>query len=122
LVYWERIDFGLKPTLRVNHAIAYRSSAAGSPAWIVAAKQLYASHYFNGGLGLSACVTDGGQATSQGFYLITLKASRQAGLTGLRGSLLRRIVVGRTRAAQERALATIKSALEGQHPAPTRSG
>jgi hypothetical protein len=26
LFYWERVNFGLKPTLRLNHAMAYRSS------------------------------------------------------------------------------------------------
>ena len=46
--------------------------------------------------------------------LVTLKASTQAGLTGFRGSLLRRIVVGRTRAAQERALTGVKAVLERQ--------
>lgn len=112
LLYWERVEFGLKPTLRVNHAIAYQSSDPRTPARVVAVKQLYASHYFQVALDLAACVTDGGPAGSEGFYLITLKASRQAGLTGLRGSLLRRVVVGRTRSAQARALTSIKTALE----------
>jgi hypothetical protein len=43
-----------------------------------------------------------------GFYLLTLKGSHQEGLTGVRGSLLRRVVVGKTRDSLERALAAIK--------------
>ena len=53
-------------------------------------------------------------AGEEGFYLVTLKASEQAGLTGVRGSLLRRIIVGRTRAAQERELTRIKLVMERQ--------
>ena len=114
MFYWEKVDFGLKPTLRVNHAIAYRSSDGGGAARVVAVKQLYASHYFQVALDLAACVTGTDRAGSQGFYLISLKASRQDGLTGLKGSLVRRIVVSRTRAAQELALASIKTALEAR--------
>ena len=59
LFYWEKVDFGLKPTLRVNHAIAYQSSDPRGAARVVAVKQLYASHYFQVALDLAACVTDG---------------------------------------------------------------
>lgn len=114
LFYWEKVDFGLKPTLRVNHAIAYQSSDRGGAARVVAVKQLYASHYFQVALDLAACVTDGDRASDRGFYLITLKASRQEGLTGLKGSLLRKLVVSRTRSAQEKALTSIRNALEPQ--------
>ena len=56
LLYWERVDFGLKPTLRVNHAIAYQSGDPRTPIRVVAVKQLYASHYFQVAVDLAACV------------------------------------------------------------------
>ncbi len=112
LFYWERVNFGLKPTLRLNHAIAYRSAGPRGAAQVVAVKQLYASHYFQLALDLTACVTESGRTSDAGFYLISLKGSTQHGLTGLKGSLLRRIVVGKTRSAQEKALINIKKALE----------
>jgi hypothetical protein len=40
LFYWERINFGLKPTLRLNHAIAYRSAGPRGAAPLKAAKNL----------------------------------------------------------------------------------
>ena len=43
---------------------------------------------------------------------ITLKASTQAGLTGLKGSIVRKVAVGRTRSSLEQGLATIKQELE----------
>jgi hypothetical protein len=112
LFYWERVNFGLKPTLRLNHAIAYKSAGPRGAAQVVAVKQLYASHYFQLALDLTACVTESGRTSDAGFYLISLKGSTQHGLTGLKGSLLRRIVVGKTRSAQEKALINIKKALE----------
>lgn len=115
LFYWERVKFGLKPTLRLNHAIAYFSEGPRGAAQVVAVKQLYASHYFQLALDLTACVSDGGGPRDKGFYLISLKGSTQQGLTGFTGSLLRRIIVGRTRSAQEKALISIKMALEEKH-------
>jgi len=112
LFYWERVNFGMKPTLRLNHAIAYRSAGPRGAAQVVAVKQLYASHYFQLALDLSVCVTENGRTSDTGFYLISLRGSTQQGFTGLMGSLLKRIVVSRTRSAQEKALAGIKQVLE----------
>jgi hypothetical protein len=111
--YWEKVNFGLKPTLRLNHAITYRSGGPGGSAHVVAVKQLYASHYFQLALDVTACVTDSRGAGDKGFYLINLRGSTQQGLTGFTGSLLRRTVVSKTSSAQEKALIGIKRALEG---------
>jgi hypothetical protein len=111
--YWEKVDFGLKPTIRLNHAVIYRGRAQGRDFATVAIKQLYATHYFHTALDVSACVTDG-TAGRPGFYLLTVKGSHQEGLTGVRGSLLRKVVVGKTRDSLERALAAIKRTVE--HP------
>jgi hypothetical protein len=112
LFFWEKVKFGLKPTLRLNHAIAYRSVGPRGMARVVLVKQLYASHYFQLALDLTACVPRNGQARESGFYLISLKGSTQQGLTGLKGSLLRMILVNRTRSAQEKLLVSIKRSLE----------
>ena len=112
LFYWEKVDFGLKPTLRLNHVIAYRSGGPGGAAHVVAVKQLYASHYFQLALDVTACVTESRGAGDKGFYLINLRGSTQQGLTGFTGSLLRRTVVSKMSSAQEEALIGIKRALE----------
>jgi hypothetical protein len=114
LFYWEKVDFGMKPTLRLNHAISYQSEGPGGEVQVVAVKQLYASHYFQLALDLTACVRESGRTGGKGFYLISLKGSTQQGFTGWRGSLLRRIVVSRTRSAQENLLVNIKQALEAR--------
>jgi hypothetical protein len=110
--YWEKVAFGLKPTLRLNHVVAYRSAGPRGAAHIVAVKQLYASHYFQLALDITECIPDSSPGVGRGFYLISLRGSTQQGLTGWKGSLLRRIIVGRTRSSQERTLAAIKKGLE----------
>jgi hypothetical protein len=117
-MYWEKVDFGLKPTIRVNHAVLYNVTTQGRDISVVAIKQLYASHYFHTALDLSVCVAD--PSAPGEFYLLTLKASEQDGLTGIKGSILRNVVVDKTRASLERALASIKRTIEQTSPAADR--
>ncbi len=112
--YWEKINFGLKPTLRMVQAIVFHGAAPTEPAYAVAVKQLYASHYFETALDLTVCVRDTGAPAPHGFYLITIKGSQQAGLTGLKGGIVRKVAVDKTRSSLERALASIKQKLESQ--------
>ena len=112
--YWEKVDFGMKPTVRVNHAILYRTQESDQEVYALAIKQLYATHYFQSALDLSFCVRESGSPDKRGFYLITVKGSRQAGLTGLKGRLIRKAVIAKTRSSLERALNGIKNLLE--HP------
>jgi hypothetical protein len=110
--YWEKVKFGLKPTLRIVQAIIYRGAVPTDPAYAVAIKQLYSSHYFESALDLTICLNDSGNSNRPGFFLITLKSSQQAGLTGLKGGIVRKVAVDRTRSSLERALASIKQKLE----------
>ena len=116
--YWEHVKFGLKPTLRVLQVITMRGSTADDRvSCAVAEKQLYASHYFETALDLSFCVRDE-QGAEGGFYLIKLMASEQAGLTGLKGSILRRTAVGRSLSNLQAGLSLIQRTLETNEPAP----
>jgi hypothetical protein len=110
--YWEKVNFGLKPTLRMVQAIVYRGTVQTKPAYAIAIKQLYSSHYFEAALDLTICRNDTSDPNRPGFYLITLKSSQQAGLTGLKGEIVRKVAVDKTRSSLERALASIKQKLE----------
>jgi hypothetical protein len=112
--YWEKVNFGLKPTLRIVQAIVCRGTRSTEPAYAVAEKQLYASHYFETALDLTICVREAGSTNRHGFYLITLKGSQQAGLSGFKGGIVRKVAVDKTRSSLERALASIKQKLEAQ--------
>jgi hypothetical protein len=116
--YWEKVAFGLKPTIRVNHAVIYRAHADSGDISVAAIKQLYASHYFHTALDMSVCVGDSAQPGRRGFYLMTLKSAEQDGLTGFKGSAVRKIAVDKIRASLETALASVKQTVE--HSAPER--
>jgi hypothetical protein len=111
--YWEEVNFGLKPTFRIVQKVVYRGANPSDPAYALAEKQLYASHYFEAALDLTVCVRDGKRP---GFYIITVKGSKQAGLTGLKGSIVRKVAVDKARSSLGRVLATMKQRLE----APTQ--
>ena len=117
-MYWEKVEFGMKPTIHVNHAVIYNGKAEGRDVSVVAIKQLYASHYFHTALDLSVCVADA--SAPDGFYLLTLKGSEQEGLTGIKGSVLRQVAVGKIRGSLESALAFIKRTIEQSAPAAER--
>jgi hypothetical protein len=110
--YWEKVNFGLKPTFRMVQSVIYHGKSATEAVHAVALKQIYASHYFETALDVTVCVNDLQASDQPGFYLITMKGSQQTGLTGLKGSIVRKVAIGKTRSSLERALASIKQKLE----------
>ncbi len=83
--YWEKVAFGLKPTLRLNHVVTYRSAGPRGAAQVLAVKQLYASHYFQLALDITECIPDISPYGIKGFYLISLRGSTQPGTHGMEG-------------------------------------
>ena len=116
--FWEKVKFGLKPTLRINQMVIYQGSGPSGPLDSIAIKQLYSSHYFQTALDLSVCARDSSHP-DKGFYLITVKGSRQAGLTGPKGAIIRQNAVSRMRSSLEASLTHIRGALENKQQAAT---
>jgi hypothetical protein len=118
--YWSVVDFGLKPTLRVNHVVIYPMDAGPSGvSHVIAIKQLYASHYFHTTLELRFLVGDERQADRRGFYLLSITRSRSDGTTGLKGSLLRPVISRRSRNAVRSYLEHLKRQVERAAPPPS---
>ena len=111
--YWARVKFGLKPTLRVVQLVSMRGAPSDAVAYAIAEKQLYSSHYFETALDLSFCIRGSDDSKKRGFYLIMAMGSEQAGLTGVKGSVVRKVAVGRSVSNLQTALTTIKNTLEG---------
>lgn len=105
--YWETVQFGLKPTSRVNQIVIYKNPAG---AYAIGDKQLYATHYFETAIDLTFCIE--GPSQTPGFYLITRKASIQQGLTGIKGSIIRKVVTDRTQSSLKDGLTLLKQKLE----------
>ncbi len=110
--YWARVKFGLKPTLRVVQMVTMRGGPADPVAYAIAEKQLYSSHYFETAMDLSFCVRGSDDPKQPGFYLIMTMGSEQAGLTGAKGSIVRKAAVGRSVSHLQKALTAIRNTLE----------
>ncbi len=110
--YWARVKFGLKPTLRVVQVVTMRGNPNDPIAYAIAEKQLYSSHYFETALDLSFCVRGSDDPKQPGFYLIMAMGSEQTGLTGIKGSIVRKAAVGRSVSNLKDALTTIRNTLE----------
>ena len=106
-LYWQETQFGLRPTIRINHLIV-RQSRDGA---VIASKMLYASHYFWTGIELRVLLPD--SARGEGFWLVTVSRSRSDGLGGFTGMLIRRKVHGEVRDGALAALKATKKKLEG---------
>jgi hypothetical protein len=112
--YWAKVKFGLKPTLRIVHMVTMRGRPSDPIACAIAQKQLYSSHYFRTALDLSVCVRDSNDPKQTGFYLIKALGSEQGGLSGPKGSIVRRAAVSRAVSNLEKGLAAIRDTIQGQ--------
>jgi hypothetical protein len=79
----------LKPVIAVNHITIYRRDREDGPQVLIAAKQIYANHYFNGSLALTAFVK---LPEANQSYLVYENRSLADGLGGPFGKLKRGVV------------------------------
>ena len=90
IFYWEKIDFGQGPVIRVNHVSLF-PAGFGAAKFVGANKQLYASKYMRAALQMYYCVPDTENPSKPGFYLITMSDSRLPDFGGLKLSIVRKI-------------------------------
>jgi hypothetical protein len=105
-LYWQDADFGLKPTIRINHLVMARDRDGA----IVASKMLYATHYFWTALELRVLVRD--PARGDGFWFVTESRSRSDGLSGFVGQVIRGKVRGEAEKGTIAQLKVTKARLE----------
>ncbi len=89
-IVWSKVKFGLKPVIAVNHTILLKSERETGPKVLIASKQIYANHYFNSSLGLTAVLNV--QNEGPELYLLYENRSRVDGLQGAFSGFKRRIV------------------------------
>lgn len=92
--YWEDIDFGQGPTIRVNRASLF-PKGAGFAKYAATNEQLYASRYIRIALQMFFCVPDTRNPDRPGFYLIEMNDSRIPDFTGLKLGAVRRIATSK---------------------------
>ena len=105
---WSKIKFGLKPVIAINHISIYKRNSDVGPQVLIASKQIYANHYFNASLALTAFVR-----TPEGAYLISENRSRADGLEGPFGKIKRGVVEKKAVEGLRAILEQSKAGLEG---------
>ena len=112
-VYWLETQHTPKPTIQVVHVVIdrrVRRAVATRPDVLVASRQVYASHYLNGSLSLSALVGDRGGSRRYLAYATRAHVDGMHGwLSGLRRLLVERRVRRRGAAAFEEQRRRIES-------------
>lgn len=106
--YWSIETFGLKPVTSITHVSIYFQPGRA----VAASKQIYASHYFDASLGLTAALDDPGVAPGPGMYLVYLNRSRIDLLRGFLGGLRRAVLRGRLRDGMRKSLVDVVRKLE----------
>ena len=105
---WSKIKFGLKPVIAINHILIYKRNSEVGPQVLISSKQIYANHYFNASLALTAFVR-----VPEGAYLVYENRSRADGLEGPFGKIKRGVVEKKAVEGLRAILEQSKASLEG---------
>jgi len=105
-LYWQEAQFGLKPTIRINHLVI--QDRPGKT--VIPSKMLYASHYFWTALEERVPQTD--PARGPGFWFVMVSRSRSDGLKGFIGRFVRGRVRSEAKRGTEAVLKSTKAKLE----------
>jgi hypothetical protein len=93
--YWENIDFGQGPTIRVNRVSMF-PKGVGVVKYVITNEQLYASRYIRLALQVFYCVPDTQNPDKPGFYLIEMNDSRMPDFGGIKLGIVRKIATGKS--------------------------
>ena len=104
--YWQSANFGLKPTIRINHVVIAQAPEGAA----VATKMLYANHYFWTAIEIRVLIPD--PARGQGFWFTNINQSRSDGLSGYLGPVIRAKVRDEAQEGMDAALKAAKTLLE----------
>ena len=120
VLFWSEDDLpGLKPTVTITHEVVYAPPELPG-CTLIAAKQLYADHYLDGAIGLTAIID---RPTGQsGVYLVFLRRLHfdelpSGGLLDIRGKVIGKLR-DQTSSALQEAKTTSERAYASAHPSP----
>jgi hypothetical protein len=113
--YWSKELYGQgKPVIALTHVgIARPKSDGRLPAILVAGKQIFATHYVEGGLGLTMILRD---STDGGRYLAYINRSQVDVLRGFFGGFVRGVLEGRVERQAPLIVRGLRARLESGNP------
>ena len=101
----------MKPIISITHFSLARFTTRNVPEVAVVAKQVYASHYRDAAITVTALTSD-----HAGAYLVYVHRSRVDAFQGLFGGMVRRIVERRVKAEAPGVLMGLRKRLEAGEP------
>jgi hypothetical protein len=109
-LYWARESLGAKPIASVTHVTIVTGDAAG-PVTLAISKQVFASHYRDGAMSVTALTGEGDRRT-----LLYVHRSHVDVLQGAFGGLYRSVIERRVRKEAPALLQGLRAKLEGGDP------
>jgi hypothetical protein len=116
LLYWSKELMGNRPIISITHLNILRNPGCAGLDALVAAKQIFATHYLNGSLGLTAVVHG---CSDQPNYLVYVNRSQVDVLGGFWGGVVRMIIERRVKGESADILTALRERLESGEPAGT---
>jgi len=115
-LYWSKERYGTaKPVIAVTHVTIVRPEATAALAVVVLGKEIFATHYRNASLGMTAVVRDPARNVS---YLVYVNRSHIDVLGGVFSGLKRMLIEGRIRSESATLLTRVRDRIEGGDPSP----
>jgi hypothetical protein len=105
-VYWVSTSETPRPTVQALHAIVHKREDGGAAEVVVVSRQVFATHYINGSLAITALLRDPADPAVR--YMAYLNRSAVDGLGGLFSGLKRFFIERRIRGAAKSAFERLK--------------
>lgn len=114
-VYWSKERLGGRPFINVTHLSILRGQGPGLPDALVAGKQIFASHYIDASLGVTALLRGAWGGPN---YLVYVNRSELGILGGPFGGLIKWFMKRRLKAEAAGVLRELRQRLESGDPPP----
>ena len=110
-LYWSKESLGAKPIISITHLTLARFDEPWLPEALVVGKQVFATHYKNGSLTVTAIARSDAER-----YLVYVHRSQVDIIRGIFGGLMRRMIERRVRSEAPGVLTGLRTRLEGDPP------
>ena len=110
-LYWSRETLGFKPIANITHVTLIRSDTPGIPGALAISRQVYANHYKDGAIAVTALVESSAQR-----YLVYAHRSDVDVLGGVWGGVVRRMIERRVKDEAPGILTALRDRLESGDP------
>lgn len=116
-VYWskEKYSSEAKPVISITSTSIYRQEDTPGKPFLIASQQLYASHYFEGSLGLALVVDATENRAAPRIYLVNVNRSRVDVLRGFFAFLTRGTITRRLQSEMKDVMDSVKKKMEASY-------